>query len=177
MTEPFLGQIQSFGFGFAPKNWALCNGQILPIQQNAALFSLLGTNFGGNGTTTFALPNLQSRVPMHFGTSPTGNSYVIGETGGEENVQLNSTQMPQHVHMLLGTTENGDAALADPGQVLAQSFNPSAAPNYYSPDTTLQLLNPLSVLPAGNGLPHSNLQPYLAISWCIALGGIFPSRN
>jgi microcystin-dependent protein len=178
MSEPFLGQIQSFGFGFAPKNWALCNGQLLSIQQNAALFSLLGTAFGGNGTTTFGLPNLQSRVPLHFGNSPAGNTYVMGEAAGEEQVTLSSNQMPQHIHMLLGTSTNGNAFTADPGQILAQSaVSSGTALNYYSPDATLQPLNPASVLPTGNGLPHSNIQPYLTINWCIALRGIFPSRN
>jgi microcystin-dependent protein len=178
MSEPFLGQIQSFAFGFAPKNWALCNGQLLAVQQNAALFSLLGTAFGGNGTTTFGLPNMQSRVPLHFGTSPAGIGYVMGEAAGEEQVLLNVSQIPQHIHMLLGTSADGNAAVADPGQILAQSFiSTGTALNYYSPDTTLQPLNPASVLPTGNGLPHSNLQPYLTTNWCIALRGIFPSRN
>jgi microcystin-dependent protein len=178
MTQPFLGQIQCFGFGFAPKHWALCNGQILPIQQNSALFSLLGTNYGGNGTTTFALPNLQSRVPMHLGTSPAGNSYVIGEQSGEEQVLLLAAQMPAHTHSFVGTSTNGNSGAADPGEILATSFNPSgAAVPLYAAPTPPQPLNPAVIAPYGNGQPHGNLQPYLTVNWCIATSGIFPSRN
>ncbi|MDO8878241.1 MAG: tail fiber protein [Pseudolabrys sp.] len=179
MSEPFIGQIQSFGFGFAPKNWALCNGQILPIAQNSALFSLLGTNYGGNGTTTFALPNLQSRVPLHFGTSPQGENYVLGEQAGVEHVTLLTTQMPAHNHHFVGSAANANAIAADDGGLLATCTAPSGAGTpYYSADSGPPLpLIPESIQVAGGQLPHNNLQPYLTINWCIALRGIFPSRN
>lgn len=178
MAEPFLGQIQSFGFGFAPKNWALCNGQLLPVQQNAALFSLLGINYGGNGTTTFALPNLQSRVPMHYGTSPGGVPYILGQEAGEEQVRLIQPQLPTHTHAFVGTSANATSSNADPGVVLATSFLASgAAIPLYAPPIPPTVLNPACIAPVGSNQPHSNLQPYLTISWCIALRGIFPSRN
>ncbi len=178
MTEPFIGQIQPYGFGFAPKNWAQCNGQILAIQQNAALFSLLGNAFGGNGTTNFALPNLQSRVPMHQGTS-LGVNYVMGEEGGTENVTLSANEMPMHTHGFVGTAANASAAVPSSGVILAHVYQPSGnTPNpYYAPDTTPQPLNVAAVSPVGGNQAHTNIQPYLAVNWCIALAGIFPARN
>lgn len=179
MSEPFLGEIQCFGFGFAPKNWALCTGQILPIQQNAALFALLGTVYGGNGTTTFALPNLQSRVPLHFGTSTDGSSYVLGEQSGTETVTITVAEMPSHNHGFVGSSANAVASTPDPGNLLAQCAVPSGTPiPYYGPDNqAVTTLNVASIAPVGGTQPHSNLQPYLTINWCIALRGIFPSRN
>lgn len=175
MTEPFIGQIQPFGFNFAPKNWALCNGQILPIAQNSALFSLLGAVYGGNGTTTFALPNLQSRVPMHMGDN-LGTLYPIGEVAGVETVTLTTAEMPAHIHFFMGTTQNGDSATPTAGTLMATAIG-GADVNYYGPDTTPQPLNSNSIGPVGGSQPHSNIQPYLTINWCIALSGIFPSRN
>lgn len=178
MTQPFLGQIQAFGFGFAPRYWAQCNGQILAIAQNAALFSLLGTMYGGNGTSTFALPNLQSRVPMHFGTSPIGEVYYQGEIAGEENVTLTINMMPLHNHNFVGSSANADSTVPAAGQALAKIAIPSGTPDsFYGPDATPQPLNPGSVSPAGGNLPHGNIQPYLAINFCIAMYGIFPSRG
>jgi len=178
MTDQFLGQIQPFGFGFAPKYWAQCNGQILPIQQNAALFSLLGVVYGGNGSTNFALPNLQSRVPMHQGSNA-GTAYPVGLPAGEEQVALTSDQLPMHTHVFVGASTNATAAVPSQGAVLANVAQPGGGtPNpYYASDATPQPLNPGSVGLAGGNLPHSNLQPYLTINWCIALSGIFPSRN
>ena len=177
MTQPFIGQIQPFGFGFAPKNWALCNGQIMSIQQNTALFSLLGTMYGGNGTSTFALPDLQSRVPMHMGTFA-GNSYTQGEEAGEENVTLDLSNLPAHNHLFLGTTPANrpqpvaGAALAN----ITTASGPSANA-YYAPDAAAQPLNPGSLSVTGGNAAHTNIQPYLTINWCIALRGIYPSRN
>jgi microcystin-dependent protein len=170
VTNPFLGEVRSFGFGFAPKNWALCNGQLLSIQQNAALFSLLGTMYGGNGVNNFALPNLQSRVPMHRSNDGT---YVQGALGGTEQVTITNATMPAHNHFLVGNTTT--ANLRVPTGVLATS---AVATNfYYSPATNLSTLNPASIGMTGGGVGHSNLQPYLVINYCIALSGIFPSRN
>jgi microcystin-dependent protein len=177
MSEPFIGQIQPFGFNFAPHNWALCNGQILSIAQNTALFSLLGTIYGGNGQTTFALPNLQSRAPMHTGDAG-GSSFPQGEEAGTETVTLTISTMPAHNHAFVGTTENATTAASADGQLLATSNAGSGQPDfYYGPDTTPQPLNPGSISMAGGSQPHSNIQPSLAINWCIALTGIFPSRN
>jgi microcystin-dependent protein len=176
VTQPFLGQVQAFGFGFAPRGWAQCNGQILSITQNAALFSLLGTMYGGNGTTTFALPNLQSRVPMHFGTSPGGETYYQGEMAGEENVMLTINMMPLHSHSFQGTSTPGDADKPETGSALAK-VGSTGGDLFYAVDTTTQPLAPNSIGPVGGNQPHANIQPYLAINWCIALNGIFPSRG
>lgn len=170
MSNPFLGEVRMFGFGFAPKTWALCNGQLLSIQQNAALFSLLGTMYGGNGVNNFALPNLQSRVPMHRSNDGT---YVQGALGGTEQVTITQATMPAHIHSLVGTTATADKKV--PVGVLATSA--VATDFFYSPATNLSTLNPASIGMTGSGVGHSNLQPYLTINYCIALQGIFPSRN
>ena len=170
MTNPFLGEVRLMGFGFAPKNWAQCNGQLLSIQQNAALFALLGTMYGGNGVNNFALPNLQSRVPMHRSNDGT---YVQGALGGSEQVTITNATMPAHIHSLVGTTTT--ASTREPTGALATSA--VATDFYYSPPTSLTALNPSSMGMTGSGLGHSNIQPYLTINYCIALSGIFPSRN
>jgi microcystin-dependent protein len=178
MTQPFVGQIQPMGFGFAPRNYALCNGQILSIAQNTALFALLGTMYGGNGITTFALPNLQSRVPMHYGTF-VGNQYFQGEEAGEETITLDISTMPAHPHAFNGTGQNANTQVPSDGTALAQvRHQGGTTPDpYYAPDTTTQPLNPAELSPYGKNGPHTNIQPYLTISWCIAMAGIFPSRN
>ena len=177
MTQPYIGQIQPYSFNFAPKNWAFCNGQILPIAQNQALFSLLGIAYGGNGVSTFALPNLQSRVPMHEGTSM-GINYPIGEAAGEEQITLVGSQMPMHNHMFLGTRDNGNSPAPANGQYLGTSSGGTGTPdNFYGPDTPTIPLTPQSIGMTGGNQPHTNIQPYLAINWCICLYGIFPSRN
>ena len=180
MSQPFLGQIQPFGFTFAPRNWALCNGQILSIAANTALFSLLGTQYGGNGTTTFALPNLQSRVPMHRGTDNLGNQYFQGEEAGEETVTVNTTEIPAHNHTFHGDTGTADHKQPLAGSAFATSNKAGVSPAdaYYAADNNaLQPLNPGTVAVYGSGQPHTNLQPYLTINWCIAMAGIYPARN
>jgi microcystin-dependent protein len=174
MTQQFIGQIQPFGFGFAPKGWAQCNGQTLNIAQNAALFSLLGTQYGGNGISTFALPNLQSRVPVHAGAFQ-GETFFQGETGGAETVTLTLNTMPQHNHAFFGTSVAGDRGAPAAGDALAKVGGPGNP--YYAPDTAPQPLNPSSVGMAGGTQAHTNIQPFQAINWCIALTGIFPSRQ
>ncbi len=165
MSEPFLGEIKIVSFNFAPKGWALCNGQLLPISQNQALFSLLGTTYGGDGRTTFALPDLRGRVPFHF-----GNGHVQGEVGGEEAHTLNLQELPAHAHTPNGSS-NGASAASPAGNVWAST----AAGGYSaSADTTL---NPASVTSTGGGQAHQNMSPFLALNFCIALQGIFPSRN
>ena len=180
MTQPFVGQVQPFGFVFAPRTWAQCSGQLLSIAQNQALFSLLGTYYGGNGITTFQLPDLRSRVPTHQGSGPGGN-YVIGEIGGVENVTLLTGNLPAHTHQFSGTSAQANSsAIGANGAALAAVVNQDGgtAGFYYGADnTSLTTLNPAEVGSVGSSQPHTNLQPYLAINWCIALFGIFPSRG
>lgn len=176
MSEFFIGQVMMAGFGFAPKYFALCNGQLLPIAQNQALFSLLGTQYGGNGTTNFALPDLRARTPVGYATSVDPGwqppAVQIGETGGVENVTLLSSNLPSHTHGAVGTTAAGTTR--NPRN------NLYAAPNVpiYGPSTGPQVpLNAQTLSAAGGNQPHPNLQPYNTINFCIALQGIFPSRN
>jgi microcystin-dependent protein len=177
MTQQFIAQIQPFGFNFAPRGWAMCNGQILSIAQNTALFSLIGTYYGGNGTTTFGLPQLQSRVPNHQGTSPSGEQFTIGEMAGEENVTLTLATLPMHNHTFLGVSGPGNLARPDAGSALANTTT-APADNFYAPSTSnLVPLNPASVSIVGSGQAHTNIQPYLTINWCIAQVGIYPARN
>jgi microcystin-dependent protein len=171
VSEPFLGEIRIFGFNFAPRGWAFCQGQILSISENTALFALLGTTYGGNGQTTFALPDLRGRVANSFGQGPGLANYDLGEVSGSENVTLNSSQMPQHSH---GVVANGGAATETrpDGGVPART----AAPAYATaPDGTA--MNGGMIGPAGGSQPFSNLPPFLTLNFCIALQGIFPSRN
>ncbi len=165
MSEPFLSEIRIFSFNFAPKGWAFCNGQTLPISQNQALFSLLGTTYGGDGRTTFQLPNLQGRVPTHMGTG-----FTLGQTGGEQTHALTTGEMPAHNHVPQGSTDIGINVIPT-GAVLA------AASGLYGSATDLVNLSPQTLGPQGSGQPHDNMQPYLTLSFCIALLGIFPSRN
>ena len=173
MAEPFLSEIRIMSFNFAPKGWALCNGQLLPINQNQALFSLLGTTFGGNGHTTFALPNLQGRAPIHVRANKETedeNVYILGQTGGEETHTLTTGELPTHLHMPNATNNNGDTPNPN-GAFLG------AASNVYHAATNLTSLNPASVGNAGGSHPHENRMPYLVLSFCIALQGIVPSPN
>ncbi|HWF49166.1 MAG TPA: tail fiber protein [Solirubrobacteraceae bacterium] len=172
MSEPFLGEIRMFGFNFAPQGWAFCNGQTLPIAQNTALFALLGTQYGGNGQTTFALPNLQSRVAIHQGTGVGLSNYQMGETGGVESVTLISQQMPAHSHPVNVSGAPGTATRPD-GAVPARATVDIYAP---APDGTTPM-NAGMIGNTGGSQPHTNIQPYLAVNFCIALQGIFPSRN
>lgn len=180
MSDQYVGEIRMVGFNFAPNGWALCNGQLLPISQNQALFSLLGTYYGGNGVQTFALPNLQSRVPIHQGTGLGLSTYEIGEIGGSENVTLLSAQMPQHSH-LVGVS-NLAGSVADPtNAILAQGNSgtgrsPVPVTDYVSTAATGSL-SPATISMTGGSQPHSNIQPYLCINFIIALQGIFPSRQ
>lgn len=173
MLEPFIGLIAMFGFNFAPRGWAFCAGQLLPIAQNTALFSLLGTTYGGNGTTNFALPNLQSRVPIGMGTGPGLSNYQIGQTGGEENHTLLSTEMPQHSHFMTGSSE-APAQNSPAGGSLGTTAR--GVNSYTTGGNSLSPMASATSL-AGGSQGHNNIQPYLAINYSIALQGIFPSRN
>jgi len=171
MSEPFLGMIIIVPYNFAPRGWAFCNGQILPIAQNTALFSLLGTTFGGNGQTTFALPDLRGRVPNSSGQGPGLSSYDLGQVGGTESETLTINQMPAHNHQLGCFGDDANAAVPT-NNVLANAPN-----NMYATVAPNALMNPQSITNTGGSQPFSTLQPYLTLNFCIALEGIFPSRN
>lgn len=177
MSEPFIGEIRMVGFNFAPRGWAFCNGQILSIAQNTALFSLLGTTYGGNGQTTFALPDLRGRIPMHWGQGAGLTPRVLGEVSGSENVTLLTTQIPAHTHLLNASSADADA-LSPGGNFNAVTNDPSTlnSMNTYKSTANTQM-NPGAVGATGGSQPHENMQPYLCVSFIIALEGIFPSRN
>jgi microcystin-dependent protein len=166
--EPYLSEVRIFSFGFAPKGWAKCEGQFLPINQNQALFALLGTQFGGNGQTTFALPDLRGRVPVSIGGSMT----AVGQKGGEETHTLSIGEMPMHSHVLNATSNNGTAQIPV-GNLLATSPNQL----YHQVDGNLTSTSALSVTTVGGSAPHINMMPYLVLSFCIALQGVFPTSD
>jgi microcystin-dependent protein len=168
MAEPFLGQIQAFGFNFAPTGWALCNGQLLSIAQNTALFSLLGTTYGGDGVTTFALPDLQGRVAVHRGQGAGLSPYVIGQAGGSENVTLIQTQMPAHTHAAAGSSNAADQASPAGGIWAAPLDSQGAAGTGYTKAASNTTLAPTAIGAAGGSQPHTNIQPYLCVNFCIA---------
>jgi len=165
MAEPFLAEIRLMSFNFPPKGWAFCNGQFLPINQNQALFSLLGTTYGGNGQTTFALPDLRGKTPIHM-----GSAHTLGETAGQEAVTVNISQLPAHTHQAASVSASASTNSPN-GAYLAAS-----AAVYHGP-TTLISLHPATITTVGGSQPHTNMQPFLALNFCIALQGIFPSQN
>ena len=176
--NPFIGQILMVGFNFAPVGWALCNGQLLPIAQNTALFSLLGTYYGGDGRTTFALPNLQGRIPIHQGNSVGTSNYVIGQSGGVENVTLLINNLPAHNHTAncsttLGT--NSDPAKNFWAEANTGGKKPAATPSYAT-GANAQMA-PTAIGTTGSGQPVTVVQPFLCVNFIIALEGVFPSRN
>jgi microcystin-dependent protein len=175
--DPFLGEIRLLSFNFAPKGWAMCAGQTMQINTNAALFALLGTFYGGNGTTTFNLPDLRSRVPVHMGQPPGRALYTIGQQAGNENITLNGTQIPSHNHMVNAVNTAGNTQRPI-GHLLSQSIgNSTVDQRGYVAAANTTTLNPGSISNTGNNVAHTNIQPYLAMNYCIALQGIFPSRN
>jgi microcystin-dependent protein len=165
-TSPFIAEIQCFAFDFAPKGWAQCNGQFVPIAQNQALFALLGTTFGGNGQTTFQLPDMRNRVPNHF-----GGGFTLGTRGGEDAHTLTLGEMPAHTHVLNASSLDGDTQ-APSNRVFARTTN-----NIYATPASLAALLAATTSSVGGGQPHENRQPYIKMNWCIALQGTFPSRN
>jgi microcystin-dependent protein len=168
MAEPFLSEIRIFSFGFAPKGWALCNGQFLPINQNQALFSLLGTTFGGDGRVNFALPDLRARTPIHV-----GSGHTLGEKGGEQAHTLSISELPQHVHGLNATSVQATTNTPANNLVTGQS----TAANLYGAAGNLQAMSPAAVANVGGSQAHLNMQPFLVLNFSIALQGIFPSPN
>ena len=165
MAEPFLSEIRIMSFNFAPKGWAMCNGQLLPINQNQALFSLLGTTYGGDGRVNFALPDLRSRVPIHM-----GSGFTLGEKGGEQAHTLSIAEIPTHTHVANGTSTTGNTPVPT-GNLLGQANNA-----YRSPDNFVSL-NPTTIGNVGGSQAHLNMQPFLVLTFCIALQGIFPSQT
>ena len=165
MSEPFLGEIKLISWNFPAKGWAFCNGQLLPINQNQALFSILGTTYGGDGRTTFGLPNLQGRTPIHA-----GGGHVLGEMGGEANHTVNISEVPTHVHPVVAANTAGDSPIPA-GNYLGQ------ADNMYASAASLTEIQPGTVTAVGGSQAHNNMQPYLVLNFCIALQGIFPSQN
>ena len=169
MSEPFLSEIKIFSFNFPPKGWALCNGQLLPINQNQALFSLLGTTYGGNGQTAFALPYLRGRVPIH-----TGSGHTLGEAAGSTSVTVNIQQLPQHLHTVIpAANANNNASTVEP----ANNFWANSGKTSFTLDPPDSVMLPQSLGNVGGSQPHNNMAPYLVLNFCIALQGIFPSRN
>lgn len=174
MSDPFLAEIRIFPFDFAPQNWAMCNGQLMPISQNTALFSLVGTTYGGDGRTTFALPGLQGNIPMHFGNGPGLTPRTLGETGGNETETLSNREIPTHSHALRAYNEVGEDRIPAPTESLARSTGGSL---YAAPGTIEPMAPGLLGPPVGAGQPHTNMQPYLTLNFCIALKGVFPPRG
>jgi microcystin-dependent protein len=180
MASPFVAEITIFGFNFAPKGWALCQGQLLPISQNTALFSLLGTMYGGDGKSTFALPDLRDQTAVSFGQLSGGSQYFQGEQVGAENVTLLTTEMPLHNHSFNATIDRGTVT-ASTNNVLATGaagppLNPTSA-NFYSAKAPTTTLAPTEIGITGSSLPHNNMQPFLALNFCIAMQGVFPPRG
>lgn len=171
MADPFIAEIRIFPFNFAPRGWAWCDGQLMPLSQNTALFSLLGTTYGGNGKSNFALPDLQGRAPMQPGQGPGLSLHDLGETGGSETVTLLESEMPAHSHAL--NTSQSDGISSTPiGQQLATGIGLGM----YAAPSALAAMSPNALAPAGGDQPHNNMQPYLTFYFCIALQGIFPAR-
>ena len=171
MAEPFLSEIRIMSFGFPPKGWALCNGQLLPINQNQALFSLLGTTYGGDGQVNFALPDLRARVPIH-----TGSGHTLGERWGEQAHTLSISELPTHTHVANGTSAAATAPTPG-GNLLATVDLTALTTNLYAAPANFAALAPSTIANAGGSQAHQNMQPFLTLSFCIALQGIFPSPN
>ncbi len=178
MADPFVAEIRIFPFNFAPKGWAFCDGQLLPISQNTALFSLLGTTYGGDGKSNFALPNMQDNAPMHPGQGPGLSLHDLGETGGSETVTLLQTEIPSHAHNVGGAVDANGDSLSPVGNIFAAApGGRNGSLNIYNPGPPTAKMNTNNILAAGGSQPHNNLQPYLTLSFCIALQGVYPPRT
>lgn len=176
-TEPFVGEIILFAGNFAPRNYAFCSGQLLSITQNTALFSILGTTYGGNGTTTFALPDLRDRMPIHLGQGPGLSSRVIGQTGGASSVTLTVAQIPAHAHALTASGTPGDSASPSATRASVSGARSIETETWKASPSATVTMAPDALGNTGSGQPHENHSPYLGVNYCIALFGIFPSRN
>ena len=174
MSDQFLAEIRIFPFNFPPTGWAFCNGQLMPISQNTALFALLGTVYGGDGKSTFALPDLQGAAPMQPGQGQGLSLRDLGEMSGVESITLLTSEIPLHTHNVMASTEDGEFKPPTPDRIVGRSIN---AFLYQSSNQNLQIMSPQQLGLAGGGLPHNNMQPYLTLNFCIALQGIFPPRG
>jgi microcystin-dependent protein len=174
VADPFVAEIRIFPFNFAPTGWAFCDGQVMPISQNTALFSLLGTTYGGNGKSTFALPDLQGRAGIQAGQGQGLSDYSLGEQGGTESVVLQESQIPAHAHTVRSSTSPGDLTSPGPDRALGQSMGGFAYQTAASPTTAMA---PEAITDAGASMPHNNMMPYLTLNFCIALQGVFPPRG
>jgi microcystin-dependent protein len=174
MSEPFIGEIRMFGGNFPPRNWAFCDGQLLAISQNTALFSLFGTTYGGDGQTTFALPDLRGRIPLHRGHGPGLANRAIGERSGTETVTLTASQLPVHTHSVLASSDPASNAIGPEGAVTGDA---GARQIYAAPSSPPLAMDAGAVASAGGGQPHDNMAPYLAIQFIVALFGIYPSQS
>ena len=172
MSSPYLGEIRIFGGNFAPAGWAFCQGQLMPISQYSAVFALLGTTYGGDGQSTFALPDLRSRLPIHQGQGPGLSNYAIGQAAGVENITLTTNQLPAHAHSVAGATGSTSPSTSPVGNVWTDWSD-----FQYSDQTPNALMSGSATTSAGNGQPHSNIPPVLTLNYIIALAGIFPSRS
>lgn len=170
MADPFVAEIRIFPFNFAPKGWAFCNGQLLPISQNTALFSLLGTYYGGDGKSTFALPNLQGSVPVNTGQGQGLSEYFLGQQGGSETVTLLESEMPAHAHIMRAVEDDG-------GFLTPVNMYLAAGNSMYTTNAANTTMAFQELTPAGGSLPHNNMMPYLTLSFCIAMQGVFPPRG
>jgi microcystin-dependent protein len=180
MSQPFIGEIRCFGFPFAPLNWAFCNGQTLPISQHTTLYAVIGTNFGGDGTSTFGVPNLQGAAPMHWGNGPGGFNTAIGQIQGQATVTLTTANMPAHKHAIIAQqVPSGGVVERTPAPKSGVSYLADVSPGglYVANPALSATFSPAMISTApGNSLPHDNMQPYLTLNFCISLLGIFPSR-
>ena len=172
MSEPFLAEVRLVGFNFAPRGWAFCDGQILPINQNQSLYSLLGTTYGGDGRTSFALPDMRGRTPMHV-----GDGHTLGQKSGEETHTLSAAEMPQHDHAFHATNDTATSGAPGSGNDRVPGQSTLNLAEVYRSSGTSVNLNSAAIAHAGGGQGHNNMQPYLAVNFCIALRGLFPSRN
>jgi microcystin-dependent protein len=173
MADPFVAEIRILACNFPPKGWATCDGQTIPIAQNTALFSLLGTTYGGNGTTNFMLPNMQGNAPMQQGQSTTGTVYDLGQTGGSDTVLLQQSEIPLHNHTIRAVTDPAELQIPTPTRAIARSANANA---YKATTTNLVQMAANMLTPSGGSLPHNNRMPYLTLNFCIAMQGVFPQR-
>lgn len=172
--DPFVAEIRIFPFNFAPKGWAFCDGQLLPLSQNTALFSLLGTTYGGDGKSNFALPDMQGNVPMHPGQGPGLSLHDLGETGGSQSVSLLESEIPSHSHGVLANVNPANLAAPSPARSFARAAPGSA---YKIPPGAMTTFSDQAIAPAGGDQPHNNMQPYLTLNFCIALQGVYPPRT
>ncbi len=175
MADPFVAEIRIFGFNFAPKGWAFCDGQLMPISQNTALFSLLGTTYGGDGKSNFALPDMQGNAPMQPGQGPGLSLHDLGETGGSDFVSLLESEIPAHSHGLMASTQPGEDAAPNASVALGRSVGASLYQSTVNANIVQLSFNALAI--AGSDQPHNNMQPYLTLNFCIALQGVFPPRG